>query len=238
MKIKSRNKVKKKEIVEFYNNFVDELARENYPEAQYSITRLKLLDAELSKIENDNILDVGGGAGLLVPVLYKNTKTLTETDLSPRLVKKAKERYRNLKSIKFMTADAENLKFADKSFDVVVCSEAIEHMLKPEKALKELCRVARKAILITTPNVFNKKSLLVRFVKLFHKTNQHSGQIYDQKVELSKIRKTLEENKFKITKVKGLYYPFTPRIICNFLEKINIAPSYASCLYIKAEAVK
>jgi len=234
MKKAGKRNVRKTEIIHFYNKFIDEVTRKNYLKGYYERKRLKLFDNELSRIECDSILDVGGGAGLLVPVLCKHTKALTETDIAPKMVDTAKRRYKNLKNVRIMKADGENLPFPDKSFDVVVSSEAIEHMLKPKKALKEFCRICKKTILITTPNVFNKKSILVRFVKLFHKTKE-SEQIQDEKVEIYRIKKVLENNGFKITKLKGIYYPFVGERVGNFLEKLNIIPSYASCLFIKAE---
>ena len=43
---------------------------------------------------------------------------------------------------RFQVADAENLPHADGRFDVVWCGETIEHTSDPEKAVKELFRVA------------------------------------------------------------------------------------------------
>lgn len=40
--------------------------------------------------------------------------------------------------------------FADKSFDYVQCLETLEHVPDTFKALKELCRIARKMVLITS----------------------------------------------------------------------------------------
>ena len=41
-------------------------------------------------------------------------------------------------------ADAERLPFADKSFDAVSFTYALEHTVEPESVLKELCRVTRE----------------------------------------------------------------------------------------------
>jgi ubiquinone/menaquinone biosynthesis C-methylase UbiE len=47
--------------------------------------------------------------------------------------------------------DAERLPFADKSFDVVICCEMLEHVPNPMWALRELLRVCRTRLFITIP---------------------------------------------------------------------------------------
>lgn len=48
------------------------------------------------------------------------------------------------------------LPFADESFDLVWCSEVIEHLLVPERSLAELRRVTRRGgtLVLTTPNSY------------------------------------------------------------------------------------
>lgn len=52
----------------------------------------------------------------------------------------------------FIQMDAHDLKFPDKSFDVVALTEILEHVQDPVKVLKEAKRVAKKRIIITVPN--------------------------------------------------------------------------------------
>lgn len=51
----------------------------------------------------------------------------------------------------FMEADVENLPFKDKVFDFVFCSHLLEHVENPDKAIKELTRVAKKGY-VEVPN--------------------------------------------------------------------------------------
>lgn len=44
------------------------------------------------------------------------------------------------------------LDFADQSVDVVLCTEVLEHLEKPEAALAELIRVSRKFIILSVPH--------------------------------------------------------------------------------------
>jgi len=52
---------------------------------------------------------------------------------------------------KFQTADITNLPFQDQSFDIVLCTHALEHIRDPQKALKELIRVCRRRLIIVVP---------------------------------------------------------------------------------------
>jgi ubiquinone/menaquinone biosynthesis C-methylase UbiE len=44
-----------------------------------------------------------------------------------------------------------DLPFPDRSFDLVVCCEVLEHLERPALGLTELARVARRAVLLSTP---------------------------------------------------------------------------------------
>jgi SAM-dependent methyltransferase len=49
------------------------------------------------------------------------------------------------------------LPFSDKTFDVVVALDVLEHTDNIHKAFDELCRIARKFVIITLPNVYEMK---------------------------------------------------------------------------------
>ncbi|MDI6807226.1 MAG: class I SAM-dependent methyltransferase [Candidatus Aenigmarchaeota archaeon] len=67
--------------------------------------------------------------------------------------------------------DAQSIPFKDNSFDTVIAGELIEHLVNPEKFLRESNRILRKngILIITTPN---KKSWVNRLLKSsFHPTH-------------------------------------------------------------------
>jgi ubiquinone/menaquinone biosynthesis C-methylase UbiE len=53
--------------------------------------------------------------------------------------------------IEARAASAYALPFEDASFDLVVCCEVLEHHEHPERGLAEAVRVARRAVLVSTP---------------------------------------------------------------------------------------
>lgn len=50
----------------------------------------------------------------------------------------------------FVLADARFLPFRDDAFDVVICSQLIEHLENPFSLLKELFRVSKQTIIVET----------------------------------------------------------------------------------------
>jgi len=84
------------------------------------------------------ILDIGC-QDLFFYNLIKNKHEVTLADINPKseLIKKE---------------DIQKLSFEDKSFDIVLCQEVLEHLPNPIKAIAELKRVSREKIIITVPN--------------------------------------------------------------------------------------
>jgi SAM-dependent methyltransferase len=54
-------------------------------------------------------------------------------------------------SIEFVCGWVEDLPFADKSFDTVICTHVIEHILNYRRAIEELRRVTRRRLIIVVP---------------------------------------------------------------------------------------
>jgi len=59
----------------------------------------------------------------------------------------------------FVRADAHNLPFEDKTFDIALLCEILEHVRDPVQVLKEAKRVTKEKILITVPDEDNWISL-------------------------------------------------------------------------------
>jgi len=57
--------------------------------------------------------------------------------------------------------DVTVLPFCEKTFDIIICSEVLEHLYAPSQALYEIVRVAKPGakIIITVPNAFSLKIL-------------------------------------------------------------------------------
>lgn len=103
----------------------------------------------LSHLKFESLLDVGGAEGYkaaLVRSLFK--KNVLSCDISSEACNRAKEIY----NIDSKQVDIHQLPFDDNSFDVVLCSETLEHVPDFQQANHELIRVCRKAVVITVPH--------------------------------------------------------------------------------------
>ncbi len=97
------------------------------------------------------ILDVGCGEGFILVNFARNKvgKIYEGVDNSKTAIKLGKKMYPNL-DIK--VGDIYNLPYKDNSFDLLICTEVLEHLKDPDKALAELRRVTKKYIAISVPN--------------------------------------------------------------------------------------
>ncbi len=109
------------------------LCRKDYPD----ILR------ELRKEPFSSLLDCGCGTGAMLTLVRKHFPEipLTGIDLSPEMIRVAKER--KIENAEFTVGDCEALPFADGSFDAAICSMSFHHYPHPEAFLRSCCRVLR-----------------------------------------------------------------------------------------------
>jgi SAM-dependent methyltransferase len=103
----------------------------------------------LKMLKFDSLLDVGGAEGYMSAVVKKLFDVKVRScDLSDEACKRAKEIF----DVDADPVDSVSLPYPDSSFDILLCSESLEHIPKYEAVLKELLRVARKAVVVTVPH--------------------------------------------------------------------------------------
>ena len=97
------------------------------------------------------ILDVGCGEGVTIVKLKQSKigKIYEGVDNSEAELKIGRKAY---PGIDIKLGDIYDLKYKDGSFDLVICTEVLEHLQNPKRAVAELKRVSSKYVLFSVPN--------------------------------------------------------------------------------------
>jgi ubiquinone/menaquinone biosynthesis C-methylase UbiE len=130
--------------------------------------RVKAIFHLMKSVPGDRILEVGCGAGNVIEQ-SRNGKVFG-VDLSETILLKARERLKE--TVHLFQGDALNLPCKDQVFTHVICSEVLEHLLDPSRALTEINRVLFQegVAIVSVPNepwINWLKSILIH-LKIFH----------------------------------------------------------------------
>ena len=90
--------------------------------------------------QGKRVLVVGCGTGFFSYHLAQAGADITGVDIAPQNVERCRQ---VVKAGRFLVADANTLPFPDNSFDLVFCSEVLEHTGDYQRGLSEICRVLR-----------------------------------------------------------------------------------------------
>ncbi len=118
--------------------------------------------------KNQRVLDVGCGTGMITFEISKFVREVVGIDKSKEMIKIAKKS----SNIRYIVADALNLPFKDKSFDLVISTTVMQDINKKDwsKFLKEIHRVTNSDAIVSILK-FNKslndlKSLFSKFFEI------------------------------------------------------------------------
>lgn len=165
-------------------------AYETYKRMQniFNSVRSKLLP--LGNNEAMKILDIGCGDGYHAFYMYYNLDCenifihgidISETDL--HLAEEFKKRFSIANDkIVFTIGDAEHLCFEPNTFDMVICTEVLEHLQNPKNCFLEMARVLKPGgtAIISTPNDDNP---IITFIKRFKRVvGANNEELKEQRI--------------------------------------------------------
>ena len=109
----------------------------------------------------DRVLEVGVGTGINA-ALYPSDCAVTGIDFSSSMLEKAHDRIarKGVRNVRLLQMDAQNMKFADDSFDIVYAPYVISVVPDPVAVTREMHRVCRPGGKIIILNHFRSKSRL------------------------------------------------------------------------------
>lgn len=201
----------------------------------------------ISKISKNinSILDVGCGNGWVAKEFLSKGKQVCSLDISVTNPAIAKKLYQNEKHFG-VAADSFHLPFKNNSFDCVIASEIIEHVIEPKDFIKELFSVVKSggSLIITTP--YKEKIIYYLCIHCNQKTpaNAHIHSFDENKLRDIYSGKDLESFKYKTFGNKALlflrthvilkFFPFWLwMIIDRFGNRIYNKPVHIICVYKK-----
>ena len=101
-------------------------------------------------VKDKTVLELATGTGLIARHIIKAAAHIEATDASVEMIAEAKQDNQSAK-LHFSVQDMFRLPYADKSFDVVIVSNALHIVPQPEKALAEIHRVLKDDGVLIAP---------------------------------------------------------------------------------------
>jgi len=118
------------------------------PEAEVAWTHRRTLVHRLLPRAPGVVLDVGSGDGALAADLRATTGArVVGVELSLRRLERVADRT----PVSLVGGSAYELPFSDRSFPLVVCTDLLEHLDDPSRAMAELVRVSARHVLVSVP---------------------------------------------------------------------------------------
>lgn len=149
--------------------FFDELYRRERPPLngfyESSAARREFAERVLRDCQGKHVLEYGCGTGSYAFDLADRGAMVVGIDISETAIEVARAKTGSADNPRFQLGNAEELEFADASFDVV-CGTSILHHLDIERAVRELRRVLRPGgrALFYEPVAYNPAVNLYRFL--------------------------------------------------------------------------
>jgi ubiquinone/menaquinone biosynthesis C-methylase UbiE len=109
---------------------------------------MKNLKGTAASLENiHNVIDIGCGEGFVINCL--GYPKITGVDISGNALRIAKEKN---PECNFCSGSIYEISFKENSFDLVIATEVLEHLEKPEFALQEIRRISKNYCILSVPN--------------------------------------------------------------------------------------
>ena len=166
----------------------------------------------------DCALEVGPGSGVYLPELCRRFTSVTAIDIEDHHLNEIEETFGNLHNLRLIKGDICNCETL-KEFDLVLCSEVIEHVPDPRMFMAAIARAVRLGgyLILSTPQPWSVMEVtarvalsdpFIRFTRwVYREPVLPTGHISVQSGK--RLRSLLRENGFEIIEPKyfGFYFP-------------------------------
>ena len=117
-------------------------------------------------VRRKTVLELATGTGLIAKNIVRAANHIVATDASEEMIAEAR-RDNDSSKLHFSVQDMFRLPYADKSFDVVIVSNALHIVPQPEKALAEIRRVLKDDGVLVAPTFTHAGNTLRGRIRLF-----------------------------------------------------------------------
>jgi len=109
------------------------------------------LTSTIKDLSINTILDAGCGEGFTMNKLVnlKIGKKIEGVEYSEDSIRYGKKLFPKLM---IKQGSVYDLPYKNNSFDLIICTEVLEHLEEPSKALQEMLRVTKKYLIVSVPN--------------------------------------------------------------------------------------
>lgn len=167
-----------KELITYYEHEAEEVPIFG------SLREISLAENILNEFPSsfETIIDIGCGDGYVLHCIEKKyrNKKLYGLDLSEGRIKTT---CTNVPTTHLIRSDVHHLPFPDNSFDVVICSELLEHIEEYTKTIDELIRISKKTVILTVPNELRLVPIICPKCKTKHFLDGHITFFTEKKLK-------------------------------------------------------
>jgi SAM-dependent methyltransferase len=167
---------------------------------------------DLAPGERPTMVEVGAGSGYFSVPLAERFE-LTCVDFSQAMLDT-----NPLPAAQKRLGDAQALELADKSYDVGFCGNLLHHLPDPVRALAELRRVARRAVVIIEPNATN--PLMFAFAAL---KNAERGALKFTAAHVRALAREAGLSLERFTTHGSIVPNATPPALVPMLQRVDVA---------------
>jgi ubiquinone/menaquinone biosynthesis C-methylase UbiE len=206
---------------QYYTNTADQYDVMHAHEGDDDSTNMRLVSSLLRMIGPETLLDVGAGTGRGIRHLFDAMPDISIRGIEPvaALIQQAIQKNAIPQGI-ILQGSGDALPFADERFDVVCSFALLHHVPKPDSVVREMLRVARKAVIIADSNRFGQGKWPVRVLKL--------GLYKSGLWEFANFLKTGGKG-YMLTEGDGLAYSYSVydslERIAQWAERVILIPS-------------